>query len=61
MSTAGLEKIDGVVPSLMTLYQDLIKLKQLQPLHLTITGGEPLMHEDWFSIVQYAKNQFSNC
>ena len=51
-------KNDGVVPSLNDVISGLDKLKQLQPLHLTITGGEPLMHEDWFSIVQYAKNNF---
>ena len=47
-----------MVPSLNDVISGLDKLKQLQPLHLAITGGEPLMHEDWFSIVQYAKNNF---
>ena len=34
-------KNDGVVPSLNDVISGLDKLKQLQPLHLTIIGGEP--------------------
>lgn len=34
------------------------KIKQLNPYHVTITGGEPLVHDNWFEILQFAKDNF---
>ena len=34
------------------------KIKILNPLHITITGGEPLVHEHWLDILGYAKKNF---
>lgn len=34
------------------------KIKFLNPYHVTITGGEPLVHESWLEILQFAKANF---
>lgn len=34
------------------------KIKLLNPYHVTITGGEPLLHDSWLEILQFAKNNF---
>lgn len=34
------------------------KIKLLNPYHVTITGGEPLVHDNWLEILRFAKNNF---
>lgn len=34
------------------------KIKLLNPYHVTITGGEPLVHDNWLEILEFAKNNF---
>lgn len=51
-------KNDEIVPSITDVILGLDKIKRLNPLHLTITGGEPLLHKGWLEIVRYAKMNF---
>lgn len=34
------------------------KIKLLNPYHVTITGGEPLAHDNWLEILEFAKVNF---
>lgn len=41
--------------SLLEIKQAIQKLQQFNIYHLTITGGEPLLHPDWLEIVNFSK------